>query len=212
MSVEQGTNDALFVLDRQYPGIDRDLYVRRIATGASADVLWTRTYAPENASIAADGHGRVYVMHRAGYPAIAAVVQRIDSAGNVDPQWAGGSASQALSQSGWNRTITATGDSLLVPAYVDPTASEPGRMMLARFDSTGREIARYAPGSAGVIQSVAAAQNGRMYVKVDDTLQVLDGTTLQPIKTLALTFGRLGNIDSALALPDGCKLIWDDLT
>lgn len=208
LTVAQGTDDALFVLEQQYPGINRDLYVRRIATGTSADVLWTRTYTPGEASIAADEQGRVYVMKRGGNPSKDTTIQRLDSAGNVDPLWAGAAASQAVSQSRWNRAITSTGDSLLVPAYVDPTSTEPGRAMLLRFDPTGLEIARWAPGFDGRIDSVADGMDGRVYVKINNALQVLDTSTLQPIRTLALTFGSLGDVDSAIALPDGGRLLF----
>lgn len=210
-AVEQGSADALFVLEEQYPGIDRELYVRRISTGASADVLWSRTYTPGEASISADDRGRVYFVRRGKAPSKDTTIVRLDSAGNVDPLWIGAAASQAMSASRGNRAITVVGDSLLVPAYVDPTTSEAGRAMLLRFDPTGREVARYVPGFDVGIGSVADGQNGRLYMQINNTLQVLDASTLQPLRTLALTFGSLGDVDAAMALPDGGRLLLDSV-
>ena len=65
-----GADGALFVLEQQYPGLLRDMYVHRLDTGSSANVLWTKAFsAAESAQIvAADQFNQVYVIAYKPYP------------------------------------------------------------------------------------------------------------------------------------------------
>lgn len=201
-----GADAPLFILEQQYPGLDRDLYLRRLDSVVAGTVLWTKTYAPGDASIAADDSAHVYLMRRAGFSSRDITIERLTSTGNVDLLWNGQGASSAVSQSSWNRRLYVVDNTLVLPVYVDPTSSDPGRTMLIRFDRSGVETARWASVLDGRIQSVFDGRNGRIYVSVNRSLQVLDTSTLQPLRTLSLTFGSLGQIRSVLALPDGGRL------
>lgn len=201
-----GADAPLFILEQQYPGLDRDLYLRRLDSIAADSVLWTKTYPPGDAGIAADDSARVYLMRRAGFSSRDISIERLTSTGYLDLLWNGQGASRAASQSAWNRRLFVVDNSLLVPAYVDSTSSDPGRTELLRFNQSGTEMARWTPGLDSRIQNIVDGRNGRIYVSVNRSLQVLDRGTLQPLRNLSLTFGSLGRIDSVLALPDGGRL------
>lgn len=202
----EGADDALFALEEQPTGINREVYVKHIDSGVSSTVLWWRTFRPGQADIAVDASGRVYVMTRDPYPATTTAMHRLDSTGHDDPLWNGASAAIALSQSRWNRRIAVVGDALLMPVYIDPTATAAGRALVLRFDQNGVEAARWEPGLDVKIDSVSVQRDGRVYVKVTDDLQVLDAATLRPVRTLPLGFGSMGTINSITVLPDGGRL------
>ena len=202
----EGTDDALFALEEQSTGSNREVYVKHIDSGVSSTVLWWRTFRPGQADIAVDASGRVYVMTRDPYPATTSAVRRLDSTGHDDSLWNGASAAIALSQSRWNRRIAVVGDALLIPVYIDPTATAAGRALVLRFDPNGVEAARWEPGLDVKIDSVSVQRDGRVYVKVADDLQVLDAATLRPVRTLPLGFGLMGTINSITVLPDGGRL------
>ena len=202
----EGADDALFALEEQSTGINREVYVKHIDSGVSSTVLWWRTFTPGQADIAVDASGRVYVMTRDPYPATTTAMHRLDSTGHDDPLWNGAPAAIALSQSRWNRRIAVVGDALLIPVYIDPTATAAGRALVLRFDQNGVEAARWEPGLDVKIDSVSVQRDGRVYVKVTDDLHVLDAATLRPVRTLQLGFGSMGTINSITALPDGGRL------
>ena len=209
VSVSEGASDngAIFVLERQYPGIVRDMYVRRIDAGTAATLLWSKTYSVEDASIvASDQFDRVYVVAHATYASSETTVQRLNSSGAVDALWDGRAASQALSQSRLSRKAIVVGDQLLVSAYVDASGTTPGHASLRLFDQSGVQIAAWTPSSHKEIERLVDGRNGRIYASINRTLQVLDAGTLQPARALALTFGSLGAITSVTALPDGGRL------
>ena len=209
LDVSQGANveSSIFVLERQYPGLVRDIYVRRLDTGASAVVKWTTAFSAEDANFAAaDRFDRVYVATRRNAASGDAVIARLNSAGDTDITWDGRAASDALSLSRRNRSISVVDDQLVVPAYVDPTASAFGRTGLRRFDQSGVERARWTTPVDSAIEGVVDGHNGRLYASVNRTLQVLESSALQPLVTLPLTFGSIGVVDSVLALPDGGRL------
>lgn len=147
-------------------------------------------------------------MRRAGFSSRDITIDRLTSTGNFDLFWNGQSASQAASQSSWNRRLFVVDNALVLPVYIDPTSSDPGRSILIRFDQSGAEAARWSSGLDRRIQNVVDSRNGRIYVSINRTLQVVDRSTLQPLRTLSLTFGSLGVIGSALALPDGGRLFF----
>ena len=209
VSVSQGAgvDGAIFVLERQYPGLVRDMYVRRLDAGATAAVLWTKTFPVEDASVAASDLGdRIYVATRRSFSFAEATIQRLNSNGDNDLLWDGRAASEAISQSARNRVIAVVDDQLVVPAYVNATSSVSGHAGLRRFNQSGAELARWATPLDSPIDKIVDGHNGRLYVSTYRALQVLDSKTLQPQRALTLTFGSLGSVAAITALPDGGRL------
>ena len=204
-----GADGALFVLEQQYPGLLRDMHVRRLDTGSTASVLWTKVFsAAESAQIvAADQLNQVYVITCKSYPSSEATVLRLDAQGNVDPGWNGASASAAVSQSRWNRSFALVDGRLVVAASAGVSEVELGQPGLRVYDQQGTEVASWSPNVAGSVSSLVAGRNGRLYVSVNGSLHVLSAERLQSERTLPLSFGSLGSIRSITKLPDGGRLL-----
>lgn len=209
VSVSADIDGPLYVLEQQYPGLERDMYVRRIDTGSVATVLWTKTFAVTDAQIALDSSGGVYVLTRDGknlIPTKPAAVHRLLPSGEIDTAWNGAAASQAMSQSLANSQLKAHGDGLIVPAYVDATTPGAGVAGVVRFDRRGVEVARWSPGITGQIDAIVDGHNSELYVSVKNTLHALDAVTLQTKRAVTLSFGEIGYVTSITALPDGGRL------
>jgi hypothetical protein len=203
-----GADGALFVLEQQYPGLLRDMHVRRLDTGSTASVLWTK-------SVLRSGKCANWLLTssiRFTSLLVSLILQRSDGVapraqGNVDPGWNGASASAAVSQSRWNRSFALVDGRLVVAASAGVSEVELGQPGLRVYDQQGTEVASWSPNVAGSVSSLVAGRNGRLYVSVNGSLHVLSAERLQSERTLPLSFGSLGSIRSITKLPDGGRLL-----
>ena len=202
-----GVDGALFVLEFATAALQRVFNVRRLDSGASAVLMWTQGFTADNVTIAAsDRQDRVYVTARAANPSKETTIHRLNAAGQFDSLWDGRAASLASSQSRANLVMTVVGDEVVVPSFVEATATQPSQAGLRLFSQSGAEVARWTPTLNSPIDKVVDGRNGRLYVSTYRTLQVLDAKTLQPQRALTLTFGSLGSVAAITALPDGGRL------
>jgi hypothetical protein len=205
-AVAEGGDDTLFVVEDANTEDIRGLYVRRIDARVSSTELWRRAYAPGYVTITADSRGRLYVMAQNRDQGTVVTVRRLNAIGLDDPLWDGTAVSAAASVGQVSTSITAVGDTLAVSMNVYQAATQSVRSYVVRFDQNGAEAARWEHTRAESISSVTEQPDGRVYVAIDDTLQVLDVATLKPIRSQLLNFGRMGTINSITALPDGGRL------
>ena len=205
-----GGRDAVYVhviKPANGPASPRSVAVTRVSAGSSAQPLWTQEFTTQQFSNAADAQGRLYVMVCPGGCATRAAVLRLNSSGNVDYLWSSVDASRAASQSVIAPTLIVNDNELLLRTVLQTTATTRADALL-RIDANGVEKSRWLGSASSDNIDVLGTTRGKLYVRLDAEIRALDPTTLGDVASPALSFGVVGSVSHALALPDGGYLFF----
>ena len=201
-------------------GIDGAVYlvgpnlVARLSTGSSATMLWSQNFPLAVAVVATapDGRAGLFIAICQGSCADLAIVLKLDASGVVDRAWDATAASDAMSQSAYNRSIAVVGDSVFVASSIDRSSTR-STASVTRFDMSGVEKARWSSTESAPVREILGGAGDRLIVDVGrlgalDNVRVLNRQTLVEERSLQLTFGRGGTISRAQPLPDGGYLLF----
>ncbi len=205
-----GGGDAIYVQvikPANGPASPRSVSITRVSADSSGEALWTQEFATQQFSAAADAQGRLYVMVCPGGCATRAVVLRLNSSGNVDYLWSSVDASRAASQSVIPSTLSVNDNELLLRTVLQTTATTRADA-LVRIDANGVEKSRWMGSASSDNIDVFGTTRGKLYVRLDAEIRALDPTTLGDVASPALSFGAVGSVSHALALPDGGYLFF----
>ena len=200
-------------------GVDGAVYliglhvVGRVATDSSAALIWSQDFpaALTVTATAPDARAGLFIKICQSSCMKTAIVLRLDATGAVDRAWDGTAASQAMSQSDYNRSMAVVGDSLFVASSIDRSPTW-FNASVTRFDMNGVEQARWSSTGSAPVREVLGGAGGKLMVDMGrgapDDVRVLNIATLAEERALQLTFGNGGNISRALPMPDGGYLLF----
>lgn len=206
--VVKDAGDSVFILEQQFVlGQNQPAFiVKRVSADTSAALLWSRAFPPGEISIAPDDRSNLYVMTRDRFPTTRGTILRLDLYGRDDPLWDSKAASLAVSERDTTQRIHWAAGGLLLSIDKFEPQPLPRRVSLIRFDLNGAEIARWERTSTAQFKSVSVERGGHAYVAFEDRVLSLDVATLKLIRSIAVSFGMMGTIDSITTLPDGGRL------
>ena len=201
-------------------GVDGAVYligvnnVARLSAGSSATLIWSQNFpvALTVAATAPDARAGLFIEICQDSCLNTAIVLRLDATGVVDRAWDGTAASDAMAQSGYNRSMAVVGDSLFVASSIDRSSTW-FTASVTRFDMNGVEQARWSSTGGAPVWAVLGGAGGKLMVDVrglgaPDNVRVLNTATLAEERSLQVTFGGGGKISRALPMPDGGYLLF----